>query len=86
SARYRSELARTSRRVRSGGAVVDLSYDDGRLVAGAHSSRVRALAFTLGVGDPKAMTALAQRWQKRFGLLLDPRRMGERGDWLAAGL
>ncbi|WP_348752845.1 CHAD domain-containing protein [uncultured Aquincola sp.] len=86
SARYRSELARTSRRVRSGGAVVNLSYDDGRLVAGAHSSRVRTLAFTLGGGDPKAMTALAQRWQKRFGLLLDPRRMGERGDWLAAGL
>lgn len=29
--------------------------------------------------------ALAQRWQKRFALVLDPRSLAERGDWLAQG-
>lgn len=40
--RFRSECHRTSRRIRTGGASVDLAYDDGRLVAQAHASRVRS--------------------------------------------
>lgn len=83
--RFRSECHRTGRRIRTGGASVDLAYDDGRLVAQAHASRVRSLAFMLASGEVSALMALAQRWQKRFALVLDPRSLAERGDWLAQG-
>lgn len=83
--RFRSECHRTGRRLRSGGASVELAYDDGRLVAQTHASRVRSLEFTLASGDAGAMMALAQRWQKRFSLVLDPREIAARGDRLAQG-
>lgn len=85
SLRYRSEAHRTSRQVRAGSEHVDLAYVDGRLVAQANASRVRLLEFRLASGDVAAMMALAQRWQKRFSLLLDPRRLADRGDRLVDG-
>lgn len=84
--RWHADTRRTQRRIRTRGAVVDLAFDDGRLVAPAATLRMRALAVRLAAGDPAAMFALAERWQRRFGLLLDPRTPAERGERLADGL
>lgn len=83
--RYRTEVRRTSRRVRTKGAVVDIAFDEGRLVAGTSILRIREIEFELVSGSTVAMLALAERWRKRFGLLLDPRSKAERGDRLAEG-
>ena len=83
--RYRTEVRRTSRRVRTKGAVVDIAFDEGRLLAGASVARIREIEFELVSGSTVAMLALVERWRKRFGLLLDPRSKAERGDRLAEG-
>ena len=84
-ARYRTEVRRTVRRIRTRGAVVELAWDEGRLVAGGATQRIRELEFELVSGSPQAMLALADRWRRRFGLILDPRSKAERGDRLADG-
>ena len=95
--RYRTEARRTLRRVRTRGAVVEVAFDEGRILAGdgqASASgaqalprplRICELEFELVSGSPRAMLALAERWRKRFGLILDPRSKAERGDRLAEG-
>lgn len=83
--RFRSEVRRRTRRVRTRGAVVDLSFDEGRLVAGERVARVRELELELVSGATTAMLALAERWRKRFGLIFDPRSKAERGGRLAEG-
>jgi triphosphatase len=83
--RYRTEVRRTSRRVRTKGAVVDIAFDEGRLLAGTSSMRIREIEFELVSGSTIAMLALAERWRQRFGLLLDPCSKSERGDRLAEG-
>ncbi|MFA7666646.1 MAG: CHAD domain-containing protein [Burkholderiaceae bacterium] len=88
---YRTEVRRVLRRVRTRGAVVELAYDEGRLLAGDPARepavrRICELEFELVSGSPVAMLAMAERWRKRFGLLLEPRSKAERGDRLASGL
>ena len=41
--------------------------------------------FDLGSGPPAALLALADRWCKRFGLIVEPRDTAEQGDRLAQG-
>lgn len=84
--RYRSDIHRIGRRVRTQGAAVEIAYDEGRLVAPGASLRVREIEFELASGDVAAMLALAERWRRRHGLVLDPRRKSDRGDRLADGL
>ena len=84
--RFRTEVRRTSRRIRMRGAVVEVAFDEGRLVAAEASQRIHALEFELISGSPMAMLALAERWRKRFALLYDPRSTAERGDHLADGV
>lgn len=103
--RYRTEVRRTLRRVRTRGAVVEVAFDEGRILAGARPGpegisgeradapgapetplRLCEIEFELVSGSPLAMLALAERWRKRFGLILDPRTKAERGDRLADGL
>lgn len=83
---WRAELRRTLRRVRGRAAVVDLRFDDGRLRADATSLRVRTLCFSLVSGPAAALAALAERWRKRFGLVLDAGGRRERGDLLGRGI
>ena len=83
--RFRSEIRRTTRRMRTRGAVVELSFDEGRLVADGHTQRVRELEFELVSGSATSMLALAERWRRKFGLVLEPRSKAERGDRLAEG-
>lgn len=83
--RYRTEVRRTARRVRTRGAVVEVALDEGRLVAAGASQRILEIEFELVTGSVAAMLALAQRWRQRFGLIIDPRSKSERGDRLAEG-
>lgn len=84
--RFRTEVRRTARRIRTRGAVVEVAFDEGRLVSADSSQRIRELEFELVSGSPLAMLALAERWRKRFGLVYDPRSKAERGDRLADGV
>lgn len=84
--RFETEIRRTARRVRTRGAIIEVAFDEGRLIAGPASLRVTELEFELVSGRPAAMLALAERWRQRFGLLYDPRSKAERGDLLAEGV
>lgn len=83
--RFRTEVRRTARRVRTRGAVVEIAFDEGRLLSGDARQRIREVEFELVSGSAVAMLALAERWRKRFGLVFDPRSKAERGDRLAQG-
>jgi len=83
--RFRTEVRRTARRVRTRGAVVEVAFDEGRLVSAESTQRIREIEFELTSGSTTAMLGLAERWRKRFGLVYDPRSKAERGDRLADG-
>lgn len=83
--RFQTSVRRTSRRVRSRGALVEVSFDEGRLTAADGTQRIREVEFECLSGSPAAMVALAERWRRRFGLIYDPRSKAERGDRLAEG-
>ncbi len=83
--RYGSDIRRTLRRLRTRGAVVEVAYDEGRIVAQDRELRVCELEFELLSGSRVAMLALAERWRARLGLVVDPRSKAERGDALAEG-
>ena len=83
--RFRAEIRRTARRIRTHGAVVVVACDEGRLVSAGASQRIREIEFELVSGSPTAMLGLAERWRKRFALIYDPRSKAERGDRLADG-
>ncbi len=84
--RFRTEVRRTARRIRTRGAVVEVAFDEGRIVSADSSQRIREIEIELVSGSPMAMLALAERWRKRFGLIYDPRSKAERGDRLADGV
>ncbi len=83
--RYRTDIKRLLRRVRSGGATVEIALDAGRIAAGAQSLPVCEVEFELIAGPPTALLALAERWAVRHGLWLDVRTKAERGHRLAQG-
>jgi len=83
--RFRTEVRRKARRVRTRGAVVEIALDEGRVVSAGASQRIREIEFELVSGSPMAMLCLAERWRKRFALVYDPRSKAERGDRLAEG-
>lgn len=83
--RYCTLVRRTARRIRTRGAVVEVAFDEGRVVAGDASLPIREIEFELVSGSPLAMLSLVERWRKRFELVYDPRSKAERGDRLAEG-
>lgn len=83
--RFQTDVRRTSRKLRTRGAVVEVAFDEGRLLSHGASERIREIEFELVSGSAAAMLALAERWRKRFGLIHDPRSKAERGDRLAEG-
>ncbi len=84
--RFRTDIRRLSRRVRSHGAGVELAFDTGRVQAGALSQPLCELEIELLTGSPAALLACARQWMARHGLWLDTRSKAERGDLLARGL
>ncbi len=83
---YRTDIQRLHRRVRHAGAVIEIAYDVGRIVAGAKSLPVNEIEFELISGPAAALPELAQRWVQRHGLWWDVRTKSERGFRLALGL
>ena len=90
---YRTDIRRLHRRVRSGGAVIEIARDRGWLIAGdARAGQperrlaVDEIEFELISGPASAMTAYASRWALRHGLWWDCRTKSERGMRLALGL
>jgi len=83
--RFQTEVRRTTRKIRTQGAVVEVAFDEGRILSAGAAQRVREIEFELVSGSADALLALAERWRKRFGLIYDPRSKAERGDRLAEG-
>jgi inorganic triphosphatase YgiF len=87
---YRTDIRRTVRTLRSGGATVELAHDRGRIEAGedevSRHVAVDEIEFELKAGPPSALVALAARWVARHGLWWDGRTKSERGFRLAEGL
>ncbi|MCZ8113149.1 MAG: CHAD domain-containing protein [Betaproteobacteria bacterium] len=83
---YRTDIQRTLRRVRSGGATVELAHDRGSITAGGQRLAVDEIEFELQAGPATALVALAARWVARHGLWWDVRTKSERGFRLAEGL
>lgn len=84
---YRTDIRRVHRTVRQGGAVVELAFDEGWLVAGPPAALRRLpvceLELELKSGPPSVLFDLAERWSQRHGLWLDVRTKSERGHRLA---
>jgi inorganic triphosphatase YgiF len=83
---YRTDVRRTHRQLRSGGALIEIAFDEGHIRAGKRHLAVCELEFELLSGPPAALIALASRWVQRHGLWLDVRTKSERGHRLARGL
>ena len=81
--RYETDVTRLVRKVRRREGTVELDYDIGVLRAGGLELPISELEFELLSGRPAAIFAVARDWQRRYGLLLDPRSKAERGDRLA---
>jgi triphosphatase len=82
---FETDVKRTLRDLRSGGALVEAALDIGEIRAGAASLPVCEVEFELKRGPLDALTTLAARWVERHGLWLDVRPKAERGDRLARG-
>jgi triphosphatase len=87
---YRTDIQRVHRRMRSGGAWIEIAYDVGHIMAGPPDAEQRVaiheIEFELISGPPSALVAVAQRWAQRFDLWWDSRTKSERGFRLAHGL
>jgi triphosphatase len=83
---YRTDIRRLHRRVRHQGALIELAYDRGHILAGSERLDVDEFEFELVRGPEEALLDLAQSWARRFGLWWDVRTKSERGYRLAQGL
>lgn len=84
--RYRTDIRRTHRVLKTEGATVEIAFDEGWIVAGRRRLPVCEVEFELLAGPPAALVALAMRWTRRFDLRLDVRTKSERGHRLARGV
>lgn len=82
---YRTDIWRTHRQLRSGGALIEIAFDEGRILAGVAELPVCEIEFELLSGPAQALLALCERWVARHGLWLDVRTKSERGTRLAHG-
>jgi inorganic triphosphatase YgiF len=82
----RTDIRRLHRRVRSGGAVIEIALDQGELLAGGRRAAVNEIEFELIAGPPAALPAFAERWVQRHGLWWDVRTKAERGERLGQGV
>ena len=83
---YRTDIWRTHRELRQGGACIEIAFDEGFIEAGGHKLPVCEIEFELVSGPPQALVALARRWVARHGLWWDVRTKSERGFRLARDL
>jgi triphosphatase len=83
---FETEVRRTQRQVRIGGACVEVALDLGMIRAGSAHLPICEIEFELKSGPIDGLLALCARWAERHALWLDVRSKAERGDLLARGL
>ena len=86
--RYRTDVLRRVRTLRSGGAAIELAFDTGAIRAGDDMTWPLCeleLELVNGGADPAALIELARSWTRRHALWLDTRSKAERGELLACG-
>jgi inorganic triphosphatase YgiF len=83
--RYRTDVLRRTRLLRTAGTQIELAFDNGAIEAGDASWPLCELEFELVSGQVTALTELARRWMHRHGLWIDTRSKAERGELLARG-
>lgn len=83
--RYRTDIRRRTRVLRTPGGSVELAFDAGRITADGRHLAVCELEIELVRGAPQAVLDVARRWVARHGLWLDLRSKAERGELLARG-
>ena len=87
---YRTDISRLHRQLRFEGAVVEVAYDRGWLLAGEGDTprklAVNEIEFELLSGPAAKLAALALRWAGKHALWWDSRTKSERGLRLALGL
>lgn len=86
--RYRTDVMRRTRLLRSAGAQIELAFDSGAIEAGEVSKAswpLCELELELVSGEPTVLTELARQWIRRHGLWIDTRSKAERGELLARG-
>jgi len=89
--RQSTDIVRLTREVRTGGAVVELALDVGKVIAhagtpAARESPVCELELELKRGDVQGLVALARRWSQQHGLWFSTVSKAERGARLLAGV
>lgn len=82
---FRTDIRRRVRTRRSGGALLELAFDEGRILAGDRQLPVCELEIELKRGPLQGLFGAARRQVQRHGLWLDTRSKAERGDLLARG-
>jgi inorganic triphosphatase YgiF len=83
---FETRVLRTLRTVRCEGAVVELAFDVGEVIAGPHRLPLCEIEFELRRGSVDGLLTLATRWVERHRLWLDVRSKAERGARLTQGL
>jgi inorganic triphosphatase YgiF len=83
---FETRVLRNLRLLRCAGALVEVAFDVGELVAGTRRAPLCEVEFELKRGAVDGMLLLAARWVQRHGLWLDVRSKAERGDRLARGV
>ena len=85
SMRYRTDVLRTKRVVRTGGAEVEIALDVGKIVAGDQSLPICELELELKSGGVSELVALASQWTKQHKLWISTPSKAERGSRLSRG-
>ncbi len=83
---FETDVVRTLRCVRHEGALVEVAFDSGVILAGANRLPLCEIEFELKRGPVQGLLELAARWVPRHRLWLDVRSKAEQGDRLARGL
>ena len=83
---FETDVLRTLRLVRHEGALVEVAFDSGVVIAGANRLPLCEIEFELKRGPVQGLLGLAARWLQRHRLWLDVRSKAEQGDRLARGV
>lgn len=83
--RFRTDVVRLERHLKSEGGEVIFAYDVGHVTAGEARAPIRELEIELATGSPSLVIAQARRWTERYGLWIDTINKAQRGSLLADG-
>lgn len=82
--RYVTHITRLRKELRSASGIVEVSYDEGAVLAGSVSLPVHELELEGVSGEASDLFALSREWLDEYRLVIDLRSKAARGDALAA--